>query len=125
MKRLQLTVIALALVSLALAAGTGCLPLDDIEDPSLHGLFYSASAVEDCPEGCIPYVTAQGDILYIVAARAYGKGYKLGLIRTQNADDLPDMTNENGTLEGGKILFIPRDYDGRMVDPRVANARSF
>lgn len=83
-----------------------------------YGHLLNPAEVEGCPEGCVPYVTAENDSLALLAKRAYGSTYKLYLITTlpENQETLSAATKANGLLEKGEILFFPPDTDGRMID---------
>jgi len=94
----------------------GC--FEELENDQRYGQFLSPADVEDCPEGCVPYVTAPNDVTYLIAKRAYGEGYKLYLIRLKNKELLEQITQADGTLEAGKILFVPCDEVGRPLNTR-------
>lgn len=109
---------ALLLLSVtALLAVVGCDPAVPINQR--YGQLLAPSAVQGCPKGCIPYVTAPGDRLYLIADQAYGQGYKLHRIASlpENKNTLAAALKPDGTLEKGKILFLPPDETGKSVVP--------
>jgi hypothetical protein len=99
----------LLLPAATLLPAVGCNELlTGIEDER-YGRLLSPDEVENCPQGCTPYVTAPNDSLPMIAKRAYGRYYKSYLIRVQNAKKLEEITKPDGRLEEGKILFLPPD----------------
>ena len=107
---------AIVLSAVAALALAGC--FEELENDQRYGQFLSPADVEDCPEGCVPYVTAPNDVTFLIAKRAYGKGHKLYLVHLKNADLLQKITKPDGTLEAGKILFVPCDEIGRPLNTR-------
>lgn len=107
-----------AVVAVALVGCDPTIPADE-----RYGQLLSPKEVKGCPKGCVPYVTAPNDSLYWIAQRAYGKGYKLYLIQKQNPKLLAAITLPNGSLEKGRILFLPPDERGDPVDAQKAEER--
>jgi hypothetical protein len=107
----------LPLLTILLVFAVGC---DEVPLNERYGQLLSPDDVEGCPEGCVPYVTAPNDSLYLLADRAYGQGYKLYRIASveENKDTLEAITTPTGTLEKGHILFLPPDEKGNKVEPR-------
>lgn len=105
------------MIAAAAVAVVGC---EEIPLNERYGQLLSPDDVEDCPEGCIPYVTATRDTLFMVAKWAYGDGYKLYRIINvaENQDTLETITQLDGTLERGHILFLPPDEKGNTIDPK-------
>jgi hypothetical protein len=102
--------------ALLLVPLSGC--LEGLAVDERYGHLLNPAEVDDCPVGCVPYVTVENDSLAMLAKRAYGRVYKLYLIAAlpENKEILEAATKSNGLLEKGKIIFFPPDIDGRMID---------
>ncbi len=66
----------------------------------------------DVPEGHLAYVTRDGDRLYSIADKFYGRGWMMVQIEDANQSILPFITNENGSLQGGHVIYLPPNLDG-------------
>lgn len=108
--------VLLTLLATAVLLVIGC---DTVPIGERYGQLLSPKDVKDCPKGCTPYVTAPGDRLYVLADRAYGEGYKMYRIANlkENQDTLKAITKADGTLDKGKIIFLPPDERGDRVTP--------
>lgn len=106
-------------VFLAVTAALGASGCDPKPINERYGQLLAPADVKDCPAGCVPYVTAEGDLLYVLAERAYGKGYKMHFISSlpENVDTLKAATKADGSLKKGYILFLPAKETGGQIVP--------
>jgi len=108
--------IALTVIALGGLLVLGCNPQTPIDQR--YGQILPPNMVK-CPRGCVAYVTAQGDTLYSLTEKFYSDRYKMCLIQNQNKDTLKKITKPDGTLEKGKIIFLPPDLNGRPVGTKT------
>jgi len=107
---------AIAILAATALGASGCDPVPLTER---YGQLLSPSEVQNCPAGCVPYVTAEGDRLYVLAERAYGKGYKMYFISSlpENEGVLKAAAKADGSLKKGYILFLPAKETGGQIVP--------
>lgn len=72
--------------------------------------------IVEAPAAHEAYVTAPGDTTYMIAERFYDKGWRLFLIELANRNQIARITLANGTLEAGRVLFLPSDAEGTPLN---------
>ncbi len=68
--------------------------------------------VVETPAAHEAYVTMPGDTTYMLARRFYEEGWKLYVIQQTNRERVGQITLANGTLEPGRVLFLPSNAEG-------------
>ena len=68
--------------------------------------------IVETPAAHEAYVTMPGDTTYMLARRFYEKGRQLYVIEQANQDRIGRIALANGTLEPGRVLFLPSDAGG-------------
>ena len=80
-----------------------------------QGLLLPPGIVET-PVAHEAYVTMPNDTTYLLAERFYEKGWKLYVIQLANRERVRRITLANGTLEPGRVLFLPSDAEGTPLN---------
>jgi len=106
------------LLTIAAATLWGCQDTVAGKGPLLtqyQGMLLPPGIVE-APAAHEAYVTMPGDTTYMIAKRFYDKGWRLFLIEQANRDKIARIILANGTLEPGRVLFLPSDAEGTPLN---------